>query len=219
MLNMGLRVGAGTDAPRVSSYNPWLSLSWLVTGRTVGGVQLYPPENRVSREAALDMYTTAGADFSAESAVKGTISVGKYGDLAILSADYFCVPEEDISRIESLCTVVGGRVVYSAGEFEGITPPLPAIPYDWSPVDHFGGYQQQLPRGVRQAEGVAEVAAASAEQRRMARGARGEARLSPTSWTQTTSAASEILYSPRANSLRFWARPEPSTTKRLGYAL
>ncbi|HTT90468.1 MAG TPA: amidohydrolase [Acidimicrobiales bacterium] len=173
MLDMGLRVGAGTDAPRVSSYNPWLSLSWLVTGRTVGGAQLYPPENRVSREVALDMYTTAGADFSAESAVKGTISVGKYGDLAILSADYFSVPEEDISRIESLCTVVGGRAVYSAGEFEGTAPPLPAIPYDWSPVGHYGGYQQQPPRGVRQAKGLADVAAASAEQREWREG-RGE---------------------------------------------
>ena len=173
MLDMGVRVGAGTDAPRVSSYNPWLSLSWLVTGRTVGGAVLYPPENRVSREVALDMYTTAGAEFSAESAVKGTISVGKYADLAVLSADYFSVPEEDISRIESMCTVVGGRVVYSAGEFEGIAAPLPEIPYDWSPISHYGGYQQQPPSGGHQAGRLAEAAAASAEQREW-RESRGE---------------------------------------------
>jgi predicted amidohydrolase YtcJ len=165
MLDMDIRVGAGTDAPRVSSYNPWLSLSWLVTGRTVGGAQLYPPENRVTREVALDMYTKAGADFSDELGAKGTITIGMYGDLAILSDDYFSVPDDDISRIESVCTVVGGRVAYSAGEFEGIASPLPANPYDWSPIAHYGGYQQQPPSGVRQAKGVADAVAANAEHR------------------------------------------------------
>jgi predicted amidohydrolase YtcJ len=173
MLDLGLRVGAGTDAPRVSSYNPWLSLSWLVTGRTVGGAQLYPPENRVSREVALDMYTTAAADFSDETHVKGTITVGRYGDLAILSADYFAVPDEDISRIESLLTVVGGRVVYSAGEFEDIAAPLPPIPLAWSPIAHFGGYQQSPPPGVRQAQALADAVAESTAQRSWREG-RGE---------------------------------------------
>ncbi|HTU86931.1 MAG TPA: amidohydrolase [Solirubrobacteraceae bacterium] len=161
MLDQGLRVGAGTDAPRVSSYNPWLSLSWLVTGRTVGGAQLYPPENRVSRELALDMYTTAGADFSGEGDVKGTISVGKYADLAVLSADYLTVPEEDISRIESMLTVVDGRIVYSTGEYDDIAPPLPPIPFDWSPIAHFGAYQQSPPPGVRQAQALTDVVAES----------------------------------------------------------
>jgi predicted amidohydrolase YtcJ len=173
MLDQGLRVGAGTDAPRVSSYNPWLSLSWLVTGRTVGGAQLYPPENRVSREVALDMYTTAGADFSGESDVKGTISAGKYGDLAILSADYFSVPEEDISRIESLLTVVDGRVVYAAGEYEDIAPPLPPIPFEWSPIAHFGAYQQSPPQGVAQARALTDAVAESGEHRLWREG-RGE---------------------------------------------
>jgi Amidohydrolase family len=118
------------------------------------------------------MYTTAAADFSGEAAAKGTISVGKYGDLAILSADYFSVPDEDISRIESLCTVVGGRIVYAAGEYEDTAPPLPAVPYDWSPIRHYGGYQQQPP-GVRQANGLADAAAAS-EERREWRELRGE---------------------------------------------
>jgi len=165
MLDLGLRVGAGTDAPRVSSYNPWVSLAWLVTGRTVGGALLYPPENRVSREVALDMYTTAGADLSGESDVKGTISVGKYGDLAVLSADYFTVPEDDISRIESLLTVVDGRIVYSAGEYEDTAPPLPPIPFSWSPIAHYGAYQQSPPRGVRQAQALTDAVAESTEHR------------------------------------------------------
>ncbi len=166
MLDMGLRVGGGTDAPRVSSYNPWIALSWLVTGRTVGGLQLYPEGNRVSRETALEMYTTAGAAFSGESDVKGTISVGKYGDLAILSADYFGVPDEDISSIESVLTIVGGKVVYSAGDYDDIATPLPAIPLDWSPVSHFGGYQQATGSGLRQVHGLRDAVAESEDQRR-----------------------------------------------------
>jgi Amidohydrolase family len=165
MLDQGLRVGAGTDAPRVSSYNPWISLSWLVTGRTVGGLRLYPIENRVSREVALDMYSTAGAAFSGEDDLKGTIRVGKYGDLAILSADYFSVPDEEISRIESLLTVVGGKIVYAAGDYDGMAAPLPDIPFGWSPVAHFGAYQQPQSPGLRQARGFLEAAAESEEER------------------------------------------------------
>ncbi len=160
MLDAGLLVGAGTDAPRVSSYNPWLSLSWLVTGRTVGGLQLYPPGHRVDRETALAMYTASGAAISGESDVKGTISAGRYADLAILSADYFAVEDEDISRIESLLTIVGGKIAYAVADYEGLAKPLPPIPLDWSPVLRYGGYHQ-CPPGVRQAQQIAQAAAES----------------------------------------------------------
>ncbi|MDH6218211.1 amidohydrolase family protein [Streptomyces pseudovenezuelae] len=123
MRDTGLLVAAGTDATRVSSYNPWLSLSWLVTGRTIGDTLLYPATNRVDRVTALEMYTTAGAALTGESELKGTITEGKYGDLAVLSADYFSVPDEDIDRIESLVTVAGGKVVHAAGDYENIAAP------------------------------------------------------------------------------------------------
>ena len=57
MLALGVPVGAGTDATRVSSYNPFLSLYWLVTGNTVGGLNLYPEQNRLDRMEALRLYT------------------------------------------------------------------------------------------------------------------------------------------------------------------
>lgn len=172
MLDTGLLVGAGTDATRVSSYNPWLSLAWLVTGRTVGGLALYPDANLVDRETALRMFTSAGAALSAEDDVKGTISVGKYGDLAVLSDDFFSVGSDEIANIESLLTVAGGTVVYAAGEFEGLDAPLPEIELAWSPVAHMGGYQQ-TPSGVRQGHAFVEAALDSAEQK-MWRQARGE---------------------------------------------
>jgi predicted amidohydrolase YtcJ len=143
MLEAGIPVGAGTDATRVASYNPWISLYWMVTGRTVGGTQLAAPENRLSREEALRLYTVGTAWFSGEEEVKGRIAPGQFADFAILSADYMTVPEEQIRRIESLLTVTGGDVVYSAGPFATFAAePLPPVSPAWSPVAAFGGYQR-----------------------------------------------------------------------------
>ena len=142
---MGVPVGAGTDATRVASYNPFVSLYWLVAGKTVGGTALYPEANRLDRTEALRRYTLGSAWFSSEEDKKGSVEVGKLADLAVLSADYFSVPEEEIKRIESVLTIVGGKVVYGAGEFERLAPlPLPVSP-GWSPVGVYGGYHQGQP--------------------------------------------------------------------------
>jgi hypothetical protein len=140
MLKMDIPVGAGTDATRVSSYNPWVSLYWLVSGKTVGGTPLYPQANRLDRMEALRLYTLGSAWFSSEEKEKGTIEAGKLADLVVLSDDYFSVAEEKIKRIESLLTLVDGKVVYGAGDFSNLAPPpLPASP-DWSPAKTYGGY-------------------------------------------------------------------------------
>lgn len=165
MLSRGFVVAAGTDATRVSSYNPWLSLSWLVSGRTVGDIVLSPAKNRVDRETALMMYTAAGAQLTGEADKKGQIKVGQYGDLALLSADFFSVPESEISRIESLLTIVGGKVVYGVENYEGAAEPVDAIEPAWSPVARFGGFQQST-SGVRQAASLVEAALDSPLQRR-----------------------------------------------------
>lgn len=168
MLARGLTVGAGTDATRVSSYNPWIALHWLVTGRTVGDLSMRPPHNRVDRETALAMFTTAGATLTGEQDRKGILRPGFLGDLTVLSDDFFAVDDAEIPHIEALVTVVGGRVVYAAGEYEGIDEPLPPVTPGWSPVAHFGGYQASpapARSGVRQAELLGEAAAASEEHR------------------------------------------------------
>jgi hypothetical protein len=144
MLELGIPVGAGTDATRVASYNPWVSLYWLATGKTVGGVSLYPPGNCLSREEALRLYTAGSSWFSSESGKKGTLAVGQLADLAVLSDDYFTVPEAEIKNLESLLTIVGGKVVHAAGDFVSHGPaPLPVLP-EWSPVKVFGGYGAPL---------------------------------------------------------------------------
>ncbi|WPP01581.1 amidohydrolase [Pseudomonas sp. HR96] len=138
MLAEGVPVGAGTDATRVSSFNPWTSLYWMVSGRTVGGLALYP--EGLPRATALELYTRGSAWFSSEQGKKGQIKVGQLADLAALSADFFSVEPEAIKAIESVLTVVGGQVVYAADEFEPLCPAsLPVLP-DWSPVARVPGH-------------------------------------------------------------------------------
>lgn len=172
MLDRGLTVAAGTDATRVSSYNPWVALHWLVSGRDIGDLVLRSPGNRVDRETALRMFTVAGAELTGEQQVKGVLRPGCYADLAVLSDDYFTVPEPEIAHIESLLTVTGGRIVYAAREYEGLDEELPPVTPAWSPVAHFGGYQASRPAGVCQAEALGEAVAES-EQHRAWRARRG----------------------------------------------
>jgi predicted amidohydrolase YtcJ len=140
ILERGVKLSAGTDATRVASYNPWVSLSWLVTGRTVGGLQIYPGRNRLDRDTALRMWTENGTWFSNEEGRKGRIEEGQLADVVVPSKDYLTCAEDEISDITSDLTVLGGRIVYGANQFAKLdTPPPPAMP-DWSPVSTFGGY-------------------------------------------------------------------------------
>ncbi|MBB3009689.1 amidohydrolase [Cupriavidus alkaliphilus] len=141
MLEKGVKVGAGTDATRVASYNPWVSLYWLTTGKTVGGMSMYPQANLLDRETALRLWTEANTWFSSEVGKKGQIKVGQLADLAVLSADYFSVPGDEIQDIASVLTLLSGKVVYGDGDFSKLSPQLPPPMPDWSPVRHVGGYQ------------------------------------------------------------------------------
>jgi predicted amidohydrolase YtcJ len=140
MLATGVPVGAGTDATRVASYNPWTALYWLVSGRTVGGLQLYGDNGGLPRATALELWTAGSAWFSNEQGRKGRIQEGMLADLAVLSNDFFSVDEEAIKSIESVLTVVGGKVVYGAAEFTSLgPPPIPVLP-EWSPVAKVPGH-------------------------------------------------------------------------------
>ena len=137
----GVKTSAGTDATRVSSYNPWVALAWLVTGKTVGGLRIYPQRNCLDRETALRMWTENVTWFSNEEGKKGRIAAGQLADLIVPDRDYFACSEDEIADTVSDLTIVGGRVVYGAGDFARFdeSPPPSAMP-DWSPVRTFGGY-------------------------------------------------------------------------------
>ena len=140
---MGVPVGAGTDATRVSSYNPYLSLYWLITGKTIGGLGLYPEENRLDRAEALKLYTIGSSWFSTEDGKKGALAPGQLADLAVLSADYFSIPDEEIKHLESVLTIVGGKIVYATEEFSKLAPPALPVSPSWSPVKGYGGYARR----------------------------------------------------------------------------
>jgi len=117
---IGIPIGGGTDAHRVASYNPFTSLQWFLDGRTVGGTAIRGPEETPDRAGALRFYTIGSAWFSFDEKKRGSLEVGKLADLAVLSKDYMTVPVEDVHTIESLLTVVGGKVVYAAGPFASV---------------------------------------------------------------------------------------------------
>jgi predicted amidohydrolase YtcJ len=140
MLASGLPVGAGTDATRVASYNPWVCLYWLTQGKTLGGLTLTPARNRLDREAALVLWTKGSAWFSGEGGRKGALVPGAHADLAVLSDDYMTVPGEAIQFIESVLTMVGGTIVYGAADFRSRDHRPPPPSPSWSPAAVYGGH-------------------------------------------------------------------------------
>jgi hypothetical protein len=137
---MGVPFALGTDGNRASSHNPWVGVQWLVTGKTQGGLRHAADRNLMSREEALRAYSAAGAWMSNEEDKKGTLSVGKWADLAVLSDDYLTVPEGRISQLSSVLTMVGGKVVYGDGKYASLAPAAPKVAPDWLPISKYPGY-------------------------------------------------------------------------------
>jgi hypothetical protein len=119
-LRMGLKVGGGTDAHRVMWPSPFVSLQWMLDGRTLGGVPTRGAEEAPTRIEALRLYTEGSAWFVFDDDKRGALAVGRLADLAVLDRDYLTVPVEDIGGTVSLLTMVGGRIVYAAGPFSAI---------------------------------------------------------------------------------------------------
>jgi predicted amidohydrolase YtcJ len=116
-LRMGIPLGGGTDAHRVMSYNPFVSLQWMLDGKTVAGLPTRGGEETPTRLEALHLYTEGSAWFAHDDTRRGSLTVGKLADLAVLTKDYLTIPVDEIGSIQSLLTMVGGRVVYAAGPY------------------------------------------------------------------------------------------------------
>jgi predicted amidohydrolase YtcJ len=116
-MKLGLKVAGGTDAHRVSSYNPFVALQWYLDGTTIGGVRTRETTEAPSRRQALEMYTSNSAFMANDDDRRGTLEAGKFADLAVLSADYLTAPVSEIGKIKSLLTMVDGKVVYASGPF------------------------------------------------------------------------------------------------------
>ncbi|MGW4031813.1 amidohydrolase [Streptomyces sp. NPDC004838] len=125
IIERGIPLGLGSDAMRVASYNPFATLAWFLNGRSVQGNETLAPHNLLTREEALRGYTASGTWFSYEENERGRLEPGLLADLAVLSDDYFTVAEELIPRIESVLTIVDGRVVYTAKPFADLPVAAP----------------------------------------------------------------------------------------------
>jgi predicted amidohydrolase YtcJ len=142
MLAMGIPIGMGTDATRISTYNPWMAIHWLLTGKTIGDMQFWPEDQILDKYTALKLYTSGSAWFSGEEKLKGRIEKGMYADLAILSDDYFTLPNAAVKTITAKLTIVNGKVVYAKGEYASLDPGIEDVIPTWSPIKHYGGYQK-----------------------------------------------------------------------------
>ncbi|TDE10795.1 amidohydrolase [Dyadobacter psychrotolerans] len=141
MLEIGLPVGLGTDGTRVASYNPWVALQWITTGKTVGGTQVMATDNLPDRTTALSLMSFRGYSLISEDKNKGRIQKGYLADMVILSDDYFSVADDQIQFITANLTIVDGKVVWADQDYQSLAAgKLPVIP-DWSPVKYYGGYQ------------------------------------------------------------------------------
>lgn len=141
MIAMGIRVGGGTDGTRVASYNPWVGIYWLTTGKTIGGLKLYNADNLIDRSTALKIYTQGSASLIQQDNEKGQIAAGYLADFALLNHDILTVGEEEIRNTAAVLTILNGKVVYGSSGFEKYAPqPVKVLP-EWSPVNNYGGYQ------------------------------------------------------------------------------
>jgi predicted amidohydrolase YtcJ len=118
--NIGVAIGAGTDAHRVMSYNPFAALQWIIDGKTIAGTPTRDRDELPTREEALRLYTQGSAFFTHEEKRRGALAPGRLADLAVLTKDYTSVAEAEIGDIESVLTMVGGRIVYGNGPFAGL---------------------------------------------------------------------------------------------------
>ena len=116
IVDSGIRAGVGTDSTNVSALDPWVSLFYMTTGRNVAGM-LTNDGQQVSRVEALRLYTEGAAWFSFDDHQVGSFIPGKYADLAVLNQDYLTVSEQAIRRIESMMTMVGGKIVHAIKPF------------------------------------------------------------------------------------------------------
>lgn len=140
LVDSGIPLAMTTDAFRASTYNPWIGISWMVTGKSVSGTEILAKDNRLTREEALRLFTYGPTWFEQHENEMGKIVPGNLADIVLLNKDYFTIPDSEIRTISSVLTIVDGRIVFGTQEYNNLAPKLPEPIPAWSPVKYFGGY-------------------------------------------------------------------------------
>ena len=115
LLNAGVRIAFGTDCP-VEPINPMEGLYASVSRKTRSGEPKggWYPEERLSMEKALELYTLGSAYASFDEKIVGSIEKGKFADIVVLSQDLFKIPDDKIMQTKVVYTIVGGKIIYSS---------------------------------------------------------------------------------------------------------
>ena len=140
LVQSGIPLAMTTDAFRASNYNPWIAISWMITGKSVSGSEILAKDNRLTRAEALKLLTSGAAWFEHQEDENGKIIPGYLADFALLDKDFFTIPDDEIKSLTSVLTIVDGRVVFGAQEYGNLSPKLPETIPSWSPIKYFGGY-------------------------------------------------------------------------------
>jgi predicted amidohydrolase YtcJ len=140
LVDSGIPLAMTTDAFRAATYNPWVAISWTVSGKSVSGSEVLAKDNRLTRAEALKLFTRGAAWFTNAESEMGAIAPGNLADFAVLDRDYFTVPEDQIKSVSSVLTIMDGKVVFGAQDYCELSPKLPAPLPVWSPVKYFGTY-------------------------------------------------------------------------------
>jgi len=109
----GIRSGLSSDGMQIAPMNPWIHMYYATTGLNARRV-LINPGQQITRQEALDLYTRSNGWFVREENHLGSIETGKLADLVVLDRDYFTVPNDELKRIRSVMTIVGGNIVHDA---------------------------------------------------------------------------------------------------------
>ena len=113
LLNHAIKKGYHSDGGDITVINPWLNLYTITSGKNLAGQQILGDQN-LTRQETLWLATAANKWFIEEDDL-GSIEVGNHADIAVLDRDYFTIPEDDIIRVRSLLTVIGGKVAHNDG--------------------------------------------------------------------------------------------------------
>lgn len=140
LVDSGIPLAMSTDAFRAATFNPWVGISWMVSGKSVSGSEVLAANNRLSRVEALRLFTSGPAWFMNTEAEMGMIAPGYLADFVLLDRDYLTVAEDQIKHVSSVLTVMDGRVVFGDQDYRALTPALPEVLPAWSPIKYFGGY-------------------------------------------------------------------------------
>jgi predicted amidohydrolase YtcJ len=118
IVDSGINAGMSSDGMQIAPMNPWIHMYFATTGINARGATINPGQ-QITRQEVLSLYTRHNGWFLREEVHLGSIEVGKLADLVVLNNDYFSVSNEEVRKIRSVLTVVGGNVVYDAGVLPG----------------------------------------------------------------------------------------------------